>query len=52
MGVGALYISQEIKYLIEPIIRGGGQLGIGLWANTWQIAYKEMQIKTSLAVEL
>lgn len=25
MGVGALYISQEISHLIEPIIRGGGQ---------------------------
>ena len=27
MGVGALYISREIRHLVEPIIRGGGQEG-------------------------
>lgn len=33
MGVGALYISQEVRHLIEPIIRGGGQEG-GLRSGT------------------
>ena len=33
MGVGALYISQEIRHLMEPIIRGGGQEG-GLRSGT------------------
>ena len=33
MGVGALYISQEIRHLMEPIILGGGQEG-GLRSGT------------------